>query len=204
MTSPQPAEPPDLAGLGARLTAKLIDLIITAAIVFIALMFLSFATLEIFVAKQYTDAEAYGYAVLFLGVPLYEAVMIATTAWRGKTLGKWFLGIQVVAYSDSLRPSALRSIIRWAYPLAPMIPIVDAFIRDIPELANDENLTALSGRIWWFWVAGGWLLLVHASPLWDRNRRGWHDKAADTIVIKAASPKLWNRGHRDAWSHLRL
>ena len=171
--------------MGARLTAKLIDLAITAVIAFIALMVFTVATLNILVAKQYTDAEAYASASLFLGVLLYEAAMIATTAWRGKTPGKKLLGIQVIAYSDSLMPSALRSIIRWAIPLAATAPLVDAFVRDIPEMANREEAAALSGRVWWLWVALGWWLLVHASPLWDSQRRGWHDKTADTIVVKA-------------------
>ena len=77
--------------------------------------------------------------------------------------------------------------IRWAVPLAATAPLVDAFIRDIPEMANREKAAALSGRAWWLWVALGWWLLVHASALWDSNRRGWHDKASDTFVVKAAS-----------------
>ena len=77
--------------------------------------------------------------------------------------------------------------IRWAVPLAATAPLVDAFIRDIPEMANREKAAALSGRAWWLWVALGWWLLVHASALWDSNRRGSHDKASDTFVVKAAS-----------------
>ena len=193
MTTPAPPKrAPELASLGARLAAKLIDLTITAAIAFVALIFFALATLtlfeHLFELREYSDAEAYGRASLFVGVLLFEAAMIATTVWRGKTLGKMLLGIQVIAYSDSLMPSVLRAIIRWALPLAATAPLVDAFIRDIPELANNKEAAALSGRVWWLWVALGWWLLVHASALWDSNRRGWHDKAADTIVIKAAVP----------------
>ena len=193
MTTHAPAEPPDLpspepASLGTRLAAKLIDLTITAVIAFIALMYFTVATLNILIAKQYTDAEAYWAASLYVSVLVYEAAMIAATAWRGKTPGKKLLGIQVVAHSGSRTPSALRSIIRWALPLAATAPLVDTFIRDIPEFANRQEAPALSGRVWWLWVALGWWLLVHASALWDSQRRGWHDKAADTIVIKAPRP----------------
>ena len=92
-------------------------------------------------------------------------------------------------------PSALRSIIRWAIPLAATAPLVDAFIRDIPERANRQEAAALSGRVWWLWVALGWWPLVHASALWDSQRRGWHDKAADTIVIKVPRPHDPAQGH---------
>ena len=200
MTTQHPAEPPhpptpQPASVRARIAAKLIDLTITAAIAFIALTYFALATLNIFVAKQYTDAEAYAEASLFLGVLLYEAAMIATTAWRGKTPGKKLLGIQVIAYNDSPMPSALRSIIRWAIPLAATAPLVDAFIRNIPELANNEHAAALSGRVWWLWVALGWWLLVHISTRWDSQRRGWHDKAAGTIVIYASRPHDPGQGH---------
>ena len=78
----------------------------------------------------------------------------------------------------------MQAIVRWALSLIATTPLVDAFIRDIPELMNDWQAPALSGRVWWLWVALGWWLLVHATALWDRDRRGLHDKAAGTIVIK--------------------
>lgn len=185
-----PTEPPDpsapeLAGLGARLAAKLIDLTIAAAIAFTALFLLGIATLDVFEAKRYSAAEAYPLAAPFLGVPLFEAAVIATTAFTGATPGSKLLKIQVISRRDSRPPPALRAIARWAIPLAATAPLVDAFIRDIPELASNDHLPALSGRVWWLWVALGWWLLVHASALWDSRRRGWHDMAADTIVVKA-------------------
>ena len=202
MTTHAPAEPPDLpspepASLGARLTAKLIDLTITAVIAFPGLFFFGFVrdwSPNILDSEaRYTDQEAYRLSAPFLAVVVYEAAIIAATAWKGKTPGKKLLNIRIVTRSGSLMPSALRSIIRWALPLAATAPLIDALIRDIPELANNEHTAALSGRVWWLWVALGWWLLVHASTLWDSQRRGWHDKAADTIVIKAAPPQSRHR-----------
>ena len=144
---------------------------------------------------RYTDQAAYRLSAPFLAVVVYEAAIIAATAWKGKTPGKKCFNIRIVTRSGSRMPSALGSIIRWALPLAATAPLVDAFIRDIPEVANEEHAAALSGRVWWLWVALGWWLLVHASALWDSQRRGWHDKAADTIVIKAAPPH--SPGRRD-------
>ena len=203
MTPQQPDQPPhprtpQPAGLPARLAAKLIDLAITAAIAFIALFLFGFFTLDLFEVQVYTAAEAYKWASPFLAVPVFEVALVASTALKGTTPGKRLVRIKVVAGSGSHSPQALRSIIRWAVPLVVAAPLVDAFIRDIPEMANAlpmDDLPTLSGRVWWLWVAVGWWLLVHASTLWDSQRRGWHDKAAGTIVIRAPRQAAPAQGH---------
>lgn len=192
MTPQQPTQPPhpitpQPAGLTARLTAKLIDLTITAAIAFIAETTFRVLTLNLSIS-HYTDPQAYGAASLFVAVLLFEVALIVNTARKGTTPGRRLLRIKVVARSDSGTPSPLGAISRWVLPLVVAAPLVDAFIRDIPERANDETSAAMSGRAWWLWVAVGWWLLVHASTLWDNQRRGWHDKAAGTIVVKAPRP----------------
>jgi uncharacterized RDD family membrane protein YckC len=186
----QPTDPPAPAGLTARLTAKIVDTTITAAIGFVAyfmsaLLYVRYASAETgWEFHPVTDQEAYVSLTLFLSVPLYRAATIAMTAWKGTTPGKKLLGIKVIGRSDPLPPTIVQAVVRWALPLIATVPLVDAFIRDIPELVNDWQAPALSGRVWWVWVALGWWLLVHASALWDRDRRGWPDKAAGTIVVK--------------------
>ena len=197
--SPEPANTPSpqLASLTARLTAKLIDLTITAAIAFIGLAWFEFVrnwSPNMDPLARYTDREAYLSVTPLLAVVVYELAMITATAWKGKTPGKKLLKIQVTSNDSSRPPIALRAIARWALPLAPTAPLIDGFIRDIPELANNEHAAALSGRVWWLWVAVGWWLLVHASALWDSQRRGWHDKAAGTIVIKTPRPHRSGQG----------
>ena len=200
MTTHAPAEPPDLpspdpAGPRARLAAKLIDVTVTAFIALVALMYFGVSTIHWFEVKVYTAAEAYRLASPVLGVLVFEAALIAATAWKGTTLGKKLLRIQVVACSGSGAPSLLRAIIRWIMPLAAAAPLVDAFIRDIPDQANYNLNPAFSGRVWWLWVAVGWWLLVHASTLWDSQRRGWHDKVAGTIVVRAPRQHAPAQGH---------
>ena len=179
MNAPEPANTPSpqLASLTARLTAKLIDLTITAAIAFIAEINFRVFTLTLYGDENYSAAWAYGAASLFVAVLLFEVALIVNTARKGTTPGRRLLRIKVVARSGSGTPSPLGAIIRWVLPLVVAAPLVDAFIRDIPERANDETSAAMSGRVWWLWVAVGWWLLVHASTLWDSQRRGWHDKA---------------------------
>ncbi|MCY4422880.1 MAG: RDD family protein [Acidimicrobiaceae bacterium] len=179
------------ASWARRLTAKLIDLTITAAIAFAAyvmaaLLYHGYSReVGFFNYHPVTDQEAYVSFTPFLGVLLFEAATVTTTAWRGTTPGKKLLGIKVVAHSDSLRPGATRAIIRWTLPLISTVPLIDAFIRDIPELSNDWQAPALAGRLWWIWITLGCWLLAHAPALWDLQRRSWIDKAADTIVINA-------------------
>ena len=174
------------ASWARRLTARLVDLTITAAIAFIADTTFRVLTLTLYGDENYDEAYSYGAASLFVAVLLFEVSLIVNTARKGTTPGKKLLGIKVIAHSDSLPPGTTRAIIRWAFPLAPTAPLIDGFIRDIPELANNEHAAALSGRAWWIWAAVGWWLLAHVPALWDRDRRGWHEKASDTIVIRAA------------------
>ncbi len=199
MTPQQPTQPPhppnpQPAGLTARLAAKLIDTSITAIIAFTAEINFRVFTLTLYGDENYTAAWAYGAASLFAAVLLFEVALIVNTARKGTTPGRRLLRIKVVARSGSGTPSPLGAITRWALPLVVAAPLVDAFIRDIPERANDQTSAAMSGRIWWLWVAVGWWLLVHASALWDSQRRGWHDKAAGTIVIKAPRPRRSAQG----------
>ncbi len=98
--SPEPADTPSPqpASLTARLAAKLIDLTITAAIAFAALLtnallFLRFGQPEfvtmsdILRVDPIADREAHLAAAPLLAVPTYEAAMIAMTAWKGMTPG---------------------------------------------------------------------------------------------------------------------
>ena len=29
------------------------------------------------------------------------------------------------------------------------------------------------------------ILIVYLSPVWNKQRRGWHDKTSSTVVVKA-------------------
>ena len=159
---------------------------------------LHFGESDTLAIEPLTDREAYLSITPVLAVPAYQVAVIVMMAWKGKTPGKKLLGAQVVARSSSRPPAAFKSIVRWAVPMAAVAPLVDAIARDFPEFAylpSMDELPTLSGRLWWIWVAVGWWLLVHASALWDSQRRGWHDKAAGTIVIKAPRQAAPAQGH---------
>ncbi|MCY4193721.1 MAG: RDD family protein, partial [bacterium] len=88
-----------------------------------------------------------------IGGLLYEVVMVAL---RGQTLGKMAMGIEVIRAGDGSKPSIGSSLRRWGLPILPLlIPVI------------------------------GWLfaLVCYSSLAWGDRRRGWHDKAANTLVV---------------------
>ena len=86
---------------------------------------------------------------------VYEVVLIRQ---RGQTIGKRVLGIEVVRVTDGRHPDWTASIVRYLLPLLPaLVPIPGVFL--------------LSPVIY---------LVAILDPL----RRGWHDRAAGTLVVK--------------------
>lgn len=95
-----------------------------------------------------------GFVALML-VIAYEAVAIA---WRGQTVGKWVMGLRVARFVDGKRATPTQATMRILLPacfVAIPIPIVDT----------------------------GWLI-VYLSSMYNPLRRGWHDKAGGTIVVR--------------------
>lgn len=103
-------------------------------------------------------AAGVGGPEMFILLPIVATLYeVPLTAVRGQTLGKMILRIRVVRLDDGLVPGWGKSLGRGVIPMAPaLIPLT------------------------------GWIgaLLVYVSVLWDDKRRGWHDKAAKTVVIK--------------------
>lgn len=153
----------ELAGPGARLGARILDILIVGVAVLVLIILGALALFGVDSGDSATDEAETAAVVIVLGVValaaviglLYEVVLIAV---RGQTLGKMMTGIKVVRADNGLVPGWGKSIGRW------IIPTVVAFI-----------------------PAVGWLLslLVYLSLLWDSARQGWHDKAAGTLVVKA-------------------
>jgi len=99
-----------------------------------------------------------GWAVALLAFG--AAYTIVPTARWGQTLGKVAVGTRVVAEADGSLPGWRRAAIRWAVP---------GFVGRLPYVGI------------WFSLA------VMASLVLDDRRRGLHDKAAGTIVVRVSS-----------------
>ena len=113
----------------------------------------------------------------------YEAVSMARL---GCTFGKRLAGVRVVSFAGlpAVEPPSLRrSVARSAVPL------------------GSGAVAALAGCVSVIWLDGQGLLVgaaagaaawagIYGSSLWDPLRRGWHDKAAGTIVVRATDELL--------------
>ena len=96
--------------------------------------------------------------LLALGLVTVFLYELPLTALRGQTVGKMLTSTKVVRAADGQVPGWGKASARWAVLYLPLlIPIVGVPVA----------------------------LLVVASPLFDARRRGWHDKAAGTVVVDA-------------------
>lgn len=145
-----------LAGVGARIGARVID----AVIVIFAWIILAVVGIADAAGTGSDSDDGVGDLIMsaligaVIGL-LYEVTMIAT---RGQTLGKMATKVMVVRADNGLVPGWGKSVGRW------IIPAALSFIPNFGPILS---------------------LLVYISLLWDRRRQGWHDKAAGTLVVKA-------------------
>ena len=123
--------------------------------------------------------------VLFLLVALtavagYEVMAVSR---RGQTLGKNIAGIRVqcddqAALAGDLQPPDFRQCAgRWAisHGIGVLVAIVAALVA-VPRIKDYGGYVGVAAGVA-VWAA------VYASSLLDKNGRGWHDKAAGTIVV---------------------
>lgn len=145
-----------VAGLGARLGARLLDGLVTSLVIVIAL----FAGLASTLGMHGSTGSANDVNLIFtfMGVfslvaLLYEWLMIA---FLGQTLGKMAVGLRVVRERDGQHPGLGLGFVRF------ILPVVGFFLCYIGAI------------------------LIYLSPAFDSSGRtqGWHDKAAGTLVIK--------------------
>lgn len=152
----------ELASPGARLGARIIDIVIMIVVALILFFVVIAGAIGVGSDDTVTDEEAGAFlgvlvltTVVFalVGV-LYEVLMVAL---KGQTLGKMATSIRVVRADNGLLPGWGKSIGRW---IIPVVLILIPFV--------------------------GWILylLVYLSLTWDKVRQGWHDKAAGTLVVK--------------------
>ena len=162
---PYPSDAPaDRAGtipaLWTRLVARLFDELILA----VPRLALSLPYLTIVDDKTIEMDLPKWAVVLTVVVPMvYEFVFLA---WRGATPGKSLFGIAVRNASDTGR------IVPYQAGLRVVVPALGAALALAMPSADTAALFQLITPI------------VYASVLWDPRRRGWHDKAAGTIVLR--------------------
>jgi len=166
---PQPDDFPDtgpnaLASFTQRAWARVIDEVITDIPFAVGFSLLAASTLTAD-GQRTADTDKLSQdvplwllvATVLLGV-LYEIVAVR---WKGKTIGKWALGIRVARYADGKGPNWGQASLRCLLPAAAGVV---AF-----------RFTAVS--------AFG-AFLIFATAYFNPLRRGWHDDAGGTIVVR--------------------
>jgi uncharacterized RDD family membrane protein YckC len=143
----------------ATIPQRILARLLDAIIIGVPAFLLVLSTSEIDEARRTVRTPLWAQLVATGIAAVYEVVLIRQ---RGQTVGKRALGIEVVRETDGKHPDWTASIMRYLLPVLPaLIPVPGLFL--------------LSPVIY---------LVAIADPL----RRGWHDRAAGTIVIKAGQP----------------
>lgn len=142
-----------LAPVWQRAIARLVDVFI----IFNVAGFLAYV-----IVRPAEDDSGLLTTIAFAGVfwliaGVYEAGMVA---WRGQTLGKLLLRIEVVRRTDGARPTPGEAAVRYAVPTVwLLLPL------------------PLIGQLLW--------MIVYLSAIPNARRQGWHDRAASTLVVVA-------------------
>lgn len=153
--------PVEVGTYGARFGARLLDMIF-AYIVVIILNIIFFGA-AFAGSSGSSDSTASGLAIgSMLGAALvsaltlifYDVIFVST---MGSTPGKMILGMRIVNSRTGQKPSFGPALVRWGFPIG--LGYITCFL--------------------------GYILIV-ISPFFDNTGqlRGWHDKAANTLVIK--------------------
>ena len=167
------------AGIGVRLFARVFDTVVAGiAQVSLVVVVLVGVGLEKLVDIEFGGGRSEtGDALVALGaavlVPplLLEVVLVARV---GQTLG-----IRIVDHRTGEAPPLLRSLVRWLLPVGGVLAGIMA-----------GSLAGLADTGWGPLAAVCVWPLVYASAIWDRDRRGWHDKASHTIAISTRPPPI--------------
>ena len=124
--------------------------------------------------------------LVMLAVALYE---VYPTAQRGCAVGKKTVEVNVIrwsAFNDAATPqppfpSYGESLIRWLVPHGMLFAGAgtSVWLWHLADLRS-ADLNPLV----WFIGPVGWVL-IYLTSLLDKNGRGWHDKIAGTVVVKA-------------------
>ncbi|MEO9824238.1 MAG: RDD family protein [Paracoccaceae bacterium] len=159
-----------IAGIGVRLAAQIIDVLITACFVAASLIFLGVTDIV-----NGTTLVGVGALLFFvIRIPYY---VLSELAWNGQTIGKRFMKINVVSHMGgplTTHALVLRNIMKEAEVFLPGTLIL--------TLASDAGLAG--------WLSFFWVLMAFAIPLTNPHRMRLGDMLAGTHVIHMPQPIL--------------
>ncbi len=193
------------APLWRRAAARMLDTCVMAVIEAV-MIFVTFMISAFIAGGVLNDEHLVEFGLLWLvllvlaSIPVYR-FEVGATARSGQTWAKGLAEVQVVRW-DGEAPvigeegsvERRRCRLRFAIPhVAGVVAAVIAVVAAIVVLPSEDAGNAGNAGNFWGTVAGAFAVpwaLVYASSLLDKNRRGWHDKAAGTIVVRATDDVL--------------
>ena len=184
MNTPTDMQP---ASVWRRAAARVVDGLMMASIGCVTMVVVW--ALPVAILRSLDSVLATLVLLLLLGSAVAACYEVVPTARRGQTFGKAGMGIQVVRCDEQgapigdMQPPDLRQCVeRWVMPhgIGTLVAIVLLPVI-IPKMGSYGLLVGAGA------AAAAWLLAYAPSPF-DKNRRGWHDKAARTMVVTAPDP----------------
>lgn len=187
MTGHEPA-PYEPASVADRAFSRVLDMLVMGVLGFCTLPVVV-AAVALLLSVADTSEPPSGvtflfYTMLLAPMLLYEIVYVSR---RGYTIGKGPT-VQVFCWkyfnnsdNDNKYPDMWQSFIRWAVPNVGALAV--AFTAVIGVLHWYPVPTDASVRVAYSSAVAVWVA-VYLSSMLDKNGRGWHDKAAGTIVVK--------------------
>ena len=183
-TKPVPDQPTyEIAGFTDRVFARIVDGFLMSCILLVTWIPVALFAWFILPADAAAVLFLLAWVAVMLPVVLYE---VHPTARRGSAVGKKIAEISVIrwsAFNDAATcqpfPSYGQSLIRWLVPHS--VLFAGVVVEWLWSASHDSDT-----GIPLFYCTGlaGWVLLYLTSLL-DKDGRGWHDKAAGTVVVKA-------------------
>ena len=179
------------AGAKRRAAARAVDAVVTIVLAFVVTMAAGVLALAVSLsADGWSGDRDTFWLTLFIVLALIPVAgsEISATARRGQTFGKGCMGLRVVVWDeDTAAPAggaegvgARCSIERWAVPHGSgLLAGVVAGAVTAPKIGTYGLLV---GADTWLVVSA----VIYLSALGDPHGRGWHDKAAGTVVVEAA------------------
>lgn len=174
---PAPSSEPALASWGARVGAYLLDII--PFIVLVTLVLGTFGWFDLVgraadgdesalteLEALSTPGSAASVSSVVVGAIGYFLYNVGFHMRRGQTPGKMLVGIRVRMLDEDRLPDARAAVLRWAV-----------------QQGGPQLLSSIAGL---GFFAGLFSIVDHLWPLRDPRRQALHDKAARTIVVRAA------------------
>ena len=171
-----------VAGVGRRLGATLLDLLLPV----IAASVVSFVALIIhipqFVAYEFGSGESEWLSNLKSGLWAVWVVFPALAAWygawrtskSGQSWGERASGIETVRLADGRAPELPQALIRSLLPVCVAAIAVSAVLIARPP-RSVLTVLLIGGACW---------LIAQLSTLFSRLGQGWHDMAAETVTVR--------------------